>query len=108
MVLREPAIDFAILETARGGILRSGLGYRECDVAACINISADHLGLGGIDTLEQLAKVKETVVRVANDTVVLNADDKLCLKMADKTRAKKLCYVTMDATHGLVRETYTC
>ena len=104
MVLREPAIDFAILETARGGILRSGLGYRECDVAACINISADHLGLGGIETLEQLAKVKETVVRVANGTAVLNADDKLCLKMADKTRAKKLCYVTMDATHGLVRE----
>ena len=62
------------------------------------------MGLGGIDTLEQLAKVKETVVRIANDTVVLNADDKLCLKMADNCRAKHLCYITMDATHGLVRE----
>lgn len=104
IVLRDPTIDFAVLETARGGILRAGLGYNECDVAACINISADHLGLGGIETLEQLAKVKETVIRIANDTVVLNADDKLCLKMADNARAKHLCYITMDPTHGLVRE----
>jgi len=104
IVLRDPTIDFAVLETARGGILRAGLGYSECDVAACINISPDHMGLGGIETLEQLAKVKETVVRIANDTVVLNADDKLCLKMADNTRAKHLCYITMDPTHGLVRE----
>lgn len=104
IVLRDPTIDFAVLETARGGILRAGLGYSECDVAACINISADHMGLGGIETLEQLARVKETVVRIANDTAVLNADDKLCLKMADNTRARHLCYVTMDPTHGLVRE----
>ncbi|MCP4186575.1 MAG: cyanophycin synthetase [Gammaproteobacteria bacterium] len=104
IVLRDPTIDFAVLETARGGILRAGLGYRECDVAACINISADHMGLGGIETLEQLARVKETVVRIANDTAVLNADDKLCLKMADNCRARHLCYITMDPTHGLVRE----
>ncbi len=104
IVLRDPTIDFAVLECARGGILRAGLGFHECDVAACINISADHMGLGGINTLEQLAKVKETVVRIANDTAVLNADDKLCLKMADNTRAKHLCYITMDPTHGLVRE----
>ena len=104
IVLRDPTIDFAVLETARGGILRAGLGYRECDVAACINVTADHMGLGGIETLEQLARVKETVVRIANDTAVLNADDKLCLKMADNTRASHICYVTMDSTHGLVRE----
>ena len=104
IVLRDPTIDFAVLETARGGILRAGLGYSECDVAACINISSDHMGLGGIETLEQLARVKETVVRVANDTAVLNADDRLCLKMADHCRARHLCYVTLDPTHGLVRE----
>lgn len=104
IVLRDPTIDFAVLETARGGILRAGLGYSECDVAACINISSDHMGMGGIETLEQLARVKEVVVRIANDTVVLNADDKLCLKMADNCRAKHLCYVTIDPTHGLVRE----
>jgi len=104
IVLRDPTIDFAVLETARGGILRAGLGYSECDVAACINISSDHMGLGGIESLEQLARVKETVVRIANDTAVLNADDKLCLKMADNCRARNICYVTMDPTHGLVRE----
>jgi cyanophycin synthetase len=104
IVLRDPTIDFAVLECARGGILRSGLGFRECDVAACINVTEDHMGLGGIETLEQLAKVKETVVRVANDTAVLNADDKLCLKMAEHCRARNICYVTMDMTHGLVRE----
>jgi cyanophycin synthetase len=104
IVLRDPTIDFAVLETARGGILRAGLGFSECDVAACINVTADHMGLGGIDTLEQLARVKETVVRIANDTAVLNADDKLCLKMADNCRAAHICYVTMDPTHGLVRE----
>ncbi|MFT5220201.1 MAG: cyanophycin synthetase [Planctomycetota bacterium] len=104
IVLRDPTIDFAVLETARGGILRAGLGYHECDVAACINITADHMGLGGIETLQQLAKVKETVVRIANDTAVLNADDKYCLKMANNCRAKHICYVTMDSSHGLVRE----
>ena len=104
IVLRDPTIDFAVLESARGGILRAGLGFRECDVAACINVTEDHMGLGGINTLAQLAKVKETVVRVANDTAVLNADDKLCLKMADNCRAKNICYVTMDPTHGLVRK----
>ncbi|MFT5113864.1 MAG: cyanophycin synthetase [Parasphingorhabdus sp.] len=104
LVLRDPTIDFAVLECARGGILRSGLGFDECDVAACINVTEDHMGLGGINTLEQLAKVKETVVRIANDTAVLNADDRLCLKMANNTRAKNLCYVTMDSSHGLVRE----
>ncbi len=104
IVLRDPIIDFAILETARGGILRAGLGYRECDVGACINISADHMGLGGIETLPQLARVKQTVVRIARDTAVLNADDRLCLKMADNCHAENICYVTMDPEHGLVRE----
>ena len=104
IVLRDPTIDFAVMETARGGILRAGLGYSECDVAACINVTADHMGLGGIETLDQLAKVKETVVRIANDTAVLNADDKRCLRMAENCCAQNICYVTMDPTHGLVRE----
>ncbi len=104
IVLRDPSIDIAVLETARGGIARSGLGYRDNDVSACINIQSDHLGLRGIDTLEQLAEVKRIVVEVTKDTVVLNADDPLCLKMADHTKAKHLCYVTMNSGHGLVRE----
>jgi len=104
IVLRDPSVDIAVLETARGGIARSGLGYRESDVAACINVQEDHLGLRGINTLEQLAEVKRIVVEVATDSVVLNADDVQCLKMADYTKAKHLCYVTMNTGHSLVRE----
>lgn len=104
IVLRDPAVDIAVLETARGGILRAGLGYRDSDFAACLNIQSDHLGMKGINTLAQLAEIKRIVVEVAKDTVVLNADDLECLKMADHTQAKHLCYVTMNIGHGLVRE----
>jgi cyanophycin synthetase len=104
IVLRDPGVDCAVLETARGGILRAGLGYDTCDVAACLNVTADHLGLKGIDTLEQLAEIKRVVVEIAEDTVVLNADDDLCLAMADYTTAKTLCYVTINPAHPLVRE----
>jgi len=104
IVLRDPTVDIAVLETARGGLLRSGLGYRRCDVSACLNVSADHLGLKGIDTLEQLAELKRIVVEVARDTAVLNADDDLCLRMADYTQAEHVCYVTMNPAHALVKE----
>lgn len=104
MVLSDPSVDAAVLETARGGLLRSGLGYRQSDVSACLNVAADHLGLRGIDTVEQLAEVKRVVIEVATDTAILNADDPLCLKMADYSNASKLCYVTMNRAHPLVRE----
>jgi cyanophycin synthetase len=104
IVLRDPSVDFAVMETARGGIVKRGLGYTECDVAACLNISSDHLGLRGVDTLEQLAEIKRVVVEVANKCVVLNADDQHCLQMADFCKAENICYVTMDSGHGLVRE----
>ena len=104
MVLRDPSVDVAVLEIARGGLLRAGMGVRHCDVGAVLNVKADHLGLRGIGTLEQLAEVKRIVVEVARDTAVLNADDPLCLKMADYTQAEHVCYVTMDPTHELVGE----
>ncbi|MDX2428346.1 MAG: cyanophycin synthetase [Xanthomonadales bacterium] len=104
IVLRDPTVDIAVLETARGGLLRSGLGYRRCDVSACLNVASDHLGLKGIDTLEQLAEVKRIVIEVARDTAVLNADDELCLRMADYTQAEHVCYVTMNPAHALVKE----
>jgi cyanophycin synthetase len=104
MILRDPTVDAAILETARGGLLRSGMGYERCDVGAVLNIDADHLGLKGVETVEDLARVKRIVVEVATDTAVLNADDELCLQMANHTQAKNLCYVTMNANHPLVRE----
>ena len=104
MVLSDPNVDVAVLEIARGGLLRAGMGVRHCDVGAVLNVKSDHLGLRGIGTLDELAKVKRIVVEVARDTAVLNADDPLCLKMADYTEAKHLCYVTMDPTHALVGE----
>jgi cyanophycin synthetase len=93
-----------VLETARGGLLRAGMGVREVNVGAVLNVQADHLGLKGIDTLEQLSELKRVVVEVATDCAVLNADDPLVLKMAGHTEAKSICYVTMNPQHTLVRE----
>jgi cyanophycin synthetase len=104
MVLRDPIVSVAVLETARGGLLRSGLGYKHPDVACCLNVQGDHLGLGGIDTLEQLAELKSIPIQVARDTVVLNADDPLCLRMASRSMARHICYVTMNPSNALVRE----
>ena len=104
MVLADPQIDIAVLETARGGLLRAGMGVNEVNVGAVLNVQPDHLGLKGIDTLEQLAEVKRIVVEVATDCAVLNADDPLVLKMSGHTEAKNICYVTMNPQHSLVRE----
>ena len=77
MVLQNPRVDFAVLEVARGGILREGLGYDRNDVAVVTNIAPDHLGIRGIDTLEQLAAVKAVIVEAVprDGHAVLNADD---------------------------------
>ncbi|MDP9012890.1 MAG: cyanophycin synthetase [Pseudomonadota bacterium] len=104
MVLADPQIDIAVLETARGGLLRAGMGVNEVNVGGVLNVQADHLGLKGIDTLEQLSELKRIVVEVATDCAVLNADDPLVLKMAGHTEAKSICYVTMNPHHTLVRE----
>jgi cyanophycin synthetase len=104
MVLADPQIDIAVLETARGGLLRAGMGVHEVNVGAVLNVQPDHLGLKGIDTLEQLAEVKRIVVEVATDCAVLNADDPLVMKMSGYTEAKHICYVTMNPQHALVRE----
>jgi len=104
MVLSDPQIDIAVLETARGGLVRAGMGVSEVNVGAVLNVQSDHLGLKGIDTLEQLAEVKRIVVEIAKDCAVLNADDPNVLKMSGYTDAKMICYVTMNPSHGLVRE----
>ncbi len=82
-VLQNPRVDFAVFEVARGGILREGLGYGQNDVAVVLNVSADHLGLRDIHTLEQLAAVKQVVVEAVprNGFAVLNADDDLVVAM---------------------------
>lgn len=103
MVLSDPAVDVAVLEVARGGLLRAGLGVRHCDVAAVLNVRSDHLGLRGVNTLDELAEVKRIPIEVARDTAVLNADDPRCLAMAGHTDARYVCFVTMDPGHDLVR-----
>jgi cyanophycin synthetase len=77
VVLKDPTVDVAVLETARGGILREGLGFSECDVGLVTNVQPDHLGLKGVDTIEDLAWVKSVVVEAVhrNGTSILNADD---------------------------------
>ena len=82
-VLKDPTVDFAVLESARGGILRSGLAFRNCDIAIVTNVTADHMGLGGIDSLAQMAKVKSVVPETVykHGYAILNADDDLVYNM---------------------------
>ena len=97
-VLGSPEVDFAVLETARGGILKRGLAYDRCDVAVVLNVSADHLGLDAIDTIEDLARVKAVVAARATRAVVLNAEDALCVKMADTLAdGVEIIYFALDA-----------
>ncbi len=100
MVLQNPTVDFAVFEVARGGILREGLGYQRNDVAVVLNVTGDHLGLGGISSIKQLAGVKRVVVEaVPRDGVaVLNADDPLVADMARHCSGSVL-YFSMDPDH---------
>jgi cyanophycin synthetase len=88
MVLTNPSVDTAVFEVARGGILREGLGYDRNDVAVVTNVTGDHLGLRGVDTVQQLAHVKSVVVEAVprSGTAVLNADDPLVARMARQCR----------------------
>jgi cyanophycin synthetase len=107
-ILKDPSVDSAVLETARGGILREGLGYDRCDVGAVLNIASDHLGLRGVNSLEDLAEIKSLVLEVVRDdgASVLNADDPLVVAMA-KRASGRLVYWTMhggDTASDLVKE----
>lgn len=96
MVLADPTVDVAVLETARGGILREGLGYDRCDVGCVLNVSDDHLGLKDINTVEELAAVKSVVTEsvARRGLSVLNGDDPLTLRMARHARGR-IAYFTM-------------
>ena len=89
-VLRDPTVNYAVLECARGGILRAGLGFHNCDVAVVTNVAEDHMGLGGIDTLEKLARVKAVAALTVFDKgyAILNADDDLVYNMHQDLRCK--------------------
>ena len=105
LILQDPTVDVAVLETARGGILRSGLAFDRCDVSVVLNVAADHLGIGDIDTLEQMAHLKSVVAEVTdpNGYAVLNADDPLTLKMAERVDSK-VAYFSMKPESDLIRE----
>ena len=104
MVLADPKIDIAVLEIARGGLVRAGMGVPWINVGAVLNVQSDLLGLKGINTLEELAEVKRILVEVARDCAVLNADDPNVIRMSAHTDAKALCYVTINPQHAVVRE----
>lgn len=105
VVLTDPTLDAAVLETARGGILREGLGWDRCDVGCVLNVSADHLGLRGIDTVEEMSFIKRLVVEVTHDdgTSVLNADVPLVRAMAERASGQ-LMWFTRDPNNEFVRE----
>ena len=96
VILSNPTVDVAVLETARGGILRAGIGFDEVDVGIVLNVTADHLGLRGIHTLEQLADVKSVIPAVVKREghAILNADDPLVYAMKDKTPGDLVLFST--------------
>ena len=106
IILSNPTVDVAVLETARGGILRAGLGFDECDVGVVLNVSADHLGLGGINTLDQLAEVKSTIAAVVKREghAVLNADDPLVLAMRERSPGDVVLVSTVGDENAAVAE----
>ncbi|MCC6400780.1 MAG: cyanophycin synthetase [Flavobacteriales bacterium] len=104
-VLKDPLVDLAVLETARGGLVRSGLGFEHCDVAIVTNVAADHLGLKDIHTLEELAHVKSTVPRSVRQDgyAILNADDELVMAMR-KQCTSRIALFSLDENNRLIRQ----
>ncbi len=104
-ILKDPTVEFAVLETARGGILRAGLGFDKCDVAVVTNIQEDHMGLSDINTLKDMARVKGVVARAVkrDGYVVLNADCKHTASIA-KTVDCNIAYFSLDEDNPTVVE----
>jgi len=104
LVLKDPTVQVAVLETARGGIIRAGLGFDHCDVGIVTNIAADHLGLKDVNTLEDLARVKSVVPRAVSRRgyAVLNAEDPLVYKMRELVEGSCV-YFSMDENHPNIK-----
>ncbi|MFO8051288.1 MAG: cyanophycin synthetase [Thermoplasmatota archaeon] len=104
-VLMDSTIDHAVFEVARGGLLRRGLGFSESDVGVLLNITSDHLGSGGINTMEDLARLKSTVIETVRPTgyAVLNADDPLVLSFLESTKGKAILF-SMDPENPALNE----
>lgn len=104
-VLKDPTVDFAVLECARGGILKAGLAFQNCEVAVVTNVAADHIGLGGINSVEAMAKVKAVVPETVfpHGYAVLNADDDLVYKMKHDLKCN-IALFSMDETNPRIKE----
>lgn len=104
-VLKDPTVNYAVLEVARGGMLRSGLAFTQCDIGVVTNVSEDHLGLGDINTLEDMAKVKAVVPKTvcSDGYAVLNADDDLVYDMASGLRCK-IAFFSLDEENPRITE----
>lgn len=104
IILQDPTVEMAVLETARGGLLRSGMGFRECDIGVVLNVAADHLGIGDINTVEDLAHLKSVVAETVrpNGYAILNADDPLVVTMAKRVNAQ-IAYFSMNPDNDVVR-----
>ncbi|MEB3291399.1 MAG: cyanophycin synthetase [Leptolyngbya sp.] len=105
VILQDPTVEVAILETARGGMLRSGLAFKACDVGVVLNVAADHLGIGDIETVEDLAHLKSIVAETTRPSgyAVLNADDPLVAAMAQRVKGQ-VAYFSMDPHNELLRK----
>ena len=103
VVLRDPLVDCAVLETARGGILRAGLGYKTADVGVVLNVQPDHLGLQNIRDVDELAKVKAVVAEAVREggTTVLNADDPACVDMTRYCR-ERIIFFSLRSSNPVV------
>jgi len=103
-ILRDPTVEFAVLETARGGILRSGLGFGHCDIGVITNIQEDHLGLADIHTLEDLSRVKSVVTNAVKKDgwAVLNADNDYCVKIGRRAESN-VAYFSMDENNPVIK-----
>lgn len=104
-VLKDPTVDFAVLECARGGILKSGLAFQNCDIGIVTNVAADHIGLGGIYTVEQMAKVKAVVPETVfpHGFAILNAEDDLVYAMKNDLKCN-IGLFSMDENNPRIKE----
>ena len=104
LVLKDPTVEVAVLETARGGIIRAGLGFDYCNIGVVLNVAADHLGLKDVNTLEDLARVKSVVARAVSRRgyAVLNAEDPLVYKMRELVDGRVVCF-SMDENNENIR-----
>jgi cyanophycin synthetase len=103
VILQDPTVDIAVLESARGGILRSGLAFDTCDVGVVLNVAADHLGLGDINTIDEMARVKAVIAEAVDPdgVAILNADDERVAAMSDRVRGQ-VAYFTMNPENPIV------